>query len=180
MQLVDVIIIIIIGAFGLFGLWFGFVHTLGSLVGTLLGAFVASRYYAPLADFLINFFNLQNTNTVRVAVFIIAFLIINRLVGFIFWIIDRLLSIVTHLPFINAIDRVLGAAFGILEGAITLGLIIFFIERIPLSAPIMNQLALSSIAPRLSGLASILWPLLPDAVRLIQSSIDYVQHRFFP
>ncbi|MEK7623999.1 MAG: CvpA family protein [Patescibacteria group bacterium] len=180
MQLVDLILIIIIGGFGLFGLWFGFVHTLGSLLGTVIGAVVATRYYEPVADFIIGFTGWENTNLVRVIVFIIAFLIINRLVGFLFWIADRVLSLVTRLPFINSIDRLLGLVFGLIEGALTLGLIIFFIERFPLSVFVMEHLALSTVAPYLSNLAALLWPFLPEAFRLLDSSIDYVENRFFP
>ena len=181
MHLIDVILLIIIAAFGLFGFWFGFVHTLGSLIGTIVGTVLATRYYAPVADYIIQLTGWNgNNNLVRVVVFVLAFIIINRLVGFVFWIADRLLSIVTRLPFIHAIDRILGLVLGLIEGAISLALIIYFIERFPLWPALMQQLALSSIAPRLSALASILWPLLPDALRLIQSTIDYVRHRFFP
>ena len=110
-------------------------------------------------------------------VFVISFILINRAVGFVFWLIDKVLSVVTHLPFIHSIDSILGLALGLMEGAITLGLIIFFIERFPLSIPFMSNLASSTVAPQLSHLAGVLWPLLPDALRLLQSTIDYVTHR---
>lgn len=173
MQLVDFILLLIIASFGLFGLWFGLIHTLGSLIGTIFGAFLASRFYEPFADLLIRWTGWE-PNMSRLIVFIIAFVIINRLVGFGFWILDKVLSIVTRLPFINSINRFLGFVFGVLEGIVTLGLVIFFIERFPLSEIFMQQLAASAVAPELSRLAAILWPLLPDALRLLHSTVDYV------
>ena len=50
MSTFDIVLLVIIGGFGLFGLWFGIVHTLGSLLGTALGIFLASHYYGPVAD----------------------------------------------------------------------------------------------------------------------------------
>lgn len=176
MEWIDFAFLVVIGGFALFGLWFGFVHTLGSLVGTVIGAYLASRWYEPMAEWLIGLTGWE-TNTARVIMFMIAFVIINRLVGFAFWIVDKLLSIVLRLPFINSINRFLGLLLGIAEGMITIGLIIFFIERFPLSEGFMAALAASTIAPGLSALAAILWPLLPDALRLLESTVDYVSTR---
>lgn len=53
MSLFDIILIVIVAGFGLFGLWFGLVHTLGSLIGTVFGVYLASRYYGPVAEWLI-------------------------------------------------------------------------------------------------------------------------------
>ena len=174
MPLVDIILLVLIGSFALAGLWFGFVHTLGSLVGTLVGAYLASRYYEPLADWLITWTG-WSPNAARVVMFIVAFIIINRLVGLVFWIIDKVLSIVTRLPFISSINRLLGFILGIAEGVITVGLVIFFIERIPLSNHIMGYIAVSKVAPMVAGVAAILWPLLPEAFRMLQSTVDFVE-----
>lgn len=174
MQLLDIILLVIIGGFAMFGFWFGFFHTLGSLLGTILGAYLASRYYEPMANWLIGITG-WNHNISRVLMFIIAFVIINRLVGFVFWIIDKLTSIVTRLPFINSINRFVGLALGAFEGMLTLGLIVYFIERFPLSERIMQMIAHSEVAAFVSRLAHLLIPLLPDALRLLQSTVDYVE-----
>ncbi len=171
--LVDIILLIIIAGFAMFGLWFGFFHTLGSLVGTIAGAFIASRYYEQMADVLIGITG-WGDNVSRVIMFVIAFVIINRLVGFGFWILDKMTDIVTKLPFLKGIDTFLGIILGTVEGILTLGLIIFFIERFPLSDRVMDWLAGSFAAPFTSDFASVLIPLLPDALRLLESTVDYV------
>ena len=158
----------------MFGLWFGFFHTLGSLLGTIVGAYLASRYYEYMADWLVSITG-WGENTTRVIMFIIAFFIINRLVGLVFWFIDKALKIVTRLPFIKSLNRFFGMLLGLAEGVITIGLIILFIERYPLSERIMEMLATSVVAPYTSLVAGILWPLLPDAFQMLQSTVDYVE-----
>ncbi|MFH1789448.1 MAG: CvpA family protein [bacterium] len=170
MSYFDIAIICIIAAFGLFGLWFGLVHTIGSLIGTLLGLFLASRYYAHLADWLINITG-WSTNFSKVLMFIVSFIIIARLVGLIFWIIERALGIITKLPFIRGLNHLLGALFGVIEGTIVIGVSIYFISRFPLSFGFMESLANSSMAPLVVQPVKLLLPLIPTAIKFLQSTI---------
>ena len=64
-----------------------------------------------------------------------------------------------------------GLIFGILEGAIVLGMAFFFIARFPLGDKFMTALSASQIAPVTVKLASVLWPLIPDALKMLQSTI---------
>lgn len=173
MSLFDIILLIIIGGFGMFGLWFGFFHTLGSLLGTLAGAYAASRYYEPMAAWLVNVTG-WGGNLPKVLMFVIAFVVINRLVGLAFWFVDRILSIVTKLPYVNSLNRFFGILLGLFEGAVTIGLIVYFVERFPLSEKFMHYLATSTIAPWTHKFAALLLPMLPDALKLLQSTVDYV------
>ncbi len=175
MEFIDIVLLIIIGGFAMFGFWFGFVHTLGSFLGTILGAYLGTRYYEPMADWLIATTG-WGENLSRVMMFVIAFIVINRLVGFAFWIVDKIFKVFTSLPFIKGLNRMLGMILGFIEGVVTIGLIIFFIERVPLSEGVMNTLANSTIAPMTSWVGSILWPLLPDALQMLHSTVDYVEN----
>lgn len=174
METLDIILLIIIGAFGLAGFVFGLVHTLGSLLGTILGAYLASRYYIIMADWLIDITGWQG-NWVRVMMFIIAFFLINRLVGIGFFFIEKIFNLFKLLPFIKSFNRLAGLILGLSEGIITIGLVIFFIERFPLSDWIMIHLVNSTVAPYTRDIASILWPLLPEAFRLLESSVNFVE-----
>ena len=167
MSLFDIILLCVIGGFALFGVWFGLVHTLGSLVGTVVGVYLASRWYAPLADWLIHFTGWTG-NFPRVAIFILSFLIINRLIGFGFHLLDKALSIVTRLPFISSIDRILGFAFGVVEGFIVLGITFYFINKFPLGPQFMAAFSASKIAPYCLSVSSILWPLIPEGLKILK------------
>ena len=171
MSIFDIALLIIISGFALFGLWFGLVHTLGSLIGTVVGIYLARRFYAPLAHWIINFTG-WNQNYVIVIVFILSFLLITRLVGFILWLLEKFLSIFTKLPFIKGLDRILGMVFGLLEGALVVGVSIYFIARFPISLMFMGGLAESQVAPPLVRLASILVPLFPEALRMLRSTVE--------
>lgn len=174
MSFFDLVLVIIIGGFGLFGLWFGLIHTLGSLLGTILGVFLASRWYLPLADWLIKTTG-WNDHFANVLVFILAFIVINRLVGFAFFLLDRALSIVTHLPFINGINRLTGLVFGVAEGVIVVGITLYFITKYPLNASFMAAVSVSHIATYCIGIASILWPLIPEALKSLQTQFPSIQ-----
>ena len=175
MSLFDVILFIIIGGFGLFGIWFGLLHTLGSLLGTVLGVYLASRYYEPVAHWLVETTG-WGENLANVIIFAIAFIIITRLVGLAFWFLNKFFKIITALPFISSLNRLLGLVFGILEGLITVGFIIYFLERFPISERISEALANSSIAPHALNVIDIMLPLLPEGLRLIRSGVDFIEN----
>lgn len=177
MSIFDLILILLVLAFGLAGYRLGVIHSLGALAGTVLGAALASRFFAVPAAWLSGLTGLD-ANLSKVIIFVLIFIIVTRIVGLLFWVVDKFIGVLTRLPFINSLNRLLGFLLGLLEGALTLGVVIFFIERFPLSPTVMNYIANSSVAAQLSRGAAILWPFLPDAIRLLQSTIDYVRHVF--
>lgn len=175
MSFFDLILACVIGGFVLFGLWFGIVATLGSLVGTVFGVFLASRWYALPATWLINTTH-WNANFSNVLVFIILYLVVNRLIGFVFYIIDKSFSIITHLPFINSLNHLLGGLFGFLEGVVALGIVFYFVSRFPLSPNFMAQVNASGIAAFCTSIASLLWPLVPTAIQALQNALQNIIH----
>lgn len=176
MEVIDIILLVIIAGFALAGIWFGFVHTLGSLIGTGLGIYLATRYFEILAGWLVKVFGWSG-NGPKVLAFIVAFFVINRLVGFGFWFLEKFIGFLTRLPFIRSLNRLLGLLLGLAEGVITVGAAIYFIERFPLSAPIMSRLAVSQVAPYTVSVITVFLPLVPEAIKLLQSTVDYVEDK---
>lgn len=173
MSLFDIVLVIIIAGFSLFGFWFGLIHTLGSLVGTVVGVFLSTRYYGILAGWIIHITG-WNENFSNVLAFIITFVIINRLIGLLFFFIDKTLAILTHLPFLSGINRILGAIFGFFEGVVVLGIIFYFINKFPLSADFMAHVNASAIVPFTVKTASILWPFIPQALKALQDTLQNI------
>jgi membrane protein required for colicin V production len=171
MSIFDIVLLVIISGFALFGLWFGLVHTIGSLIGTAFGVYLASRYYEPVANWIIGFSG-WNQNYIKVIVFIVSFTLITRLVGFVFWIMEKFLTIFTRMPFVHGLDKLLGAIFGVLEGAVVVGVSLYFIARFPISLSFMDGLAHSQVAPPLVKIASILVPLFPETLRMLRSTVE--------
>ncbi|OGH83671.1 MAG: hypothetical protein A2261_03345 [Candidatus Magasanikbacteria bacterium RIFOXYA2_FULL_44_8] len=171
MSIFDIVLLLIIACFGIAGLWFGIVRTIVSLVGSVAAVYLATRYYAVVADWLISTTG-WNPNFSRVVIFIVAFIIINRLVVLLFWLINKVLHVFTSLPIIRGLDRLAGMAFGLLEGGLVLSVFFYFIVRYPIGQMFMDWIATSRVMPYLGKLSAIVMPLLPDALRIIRSTIE--------
>lgn len=129
MPIIDIILLVLIGAFVLHGLWFGFIRTLGNGIGLIVGAIVASQYVGTAVDYLGFIFN-NNATVASVVLFILILIIAQRLIGFIFWIIDKLFGFLKWLPFVGLINRLLGGLLGAIEGLVTVGSFVYFINLI--------------------------------------------------
>ncbi len=176
LETVDVILLLIIAGFALAGLWFGFVHALGSLLGTVLGVYLAARYFTVLAGWLTNIFGWEG-NAPKVLAFVVSFFVINRVVGFAFWFLEKFIGFFTRLPFVRSLNRLLGLLLGAAEGIISVGIVLYFIERFPLSLPFMSHLANSQVAPYAVSVVSVFLPLVPEAIKFLESTVDYVENR---
>lgn len=174
MNILDITIIIIVGVFALMGFWVGLFHTIGSLIGTVVGVFIASRYYEPMAQWLINTTG-WSTNVSRVVMFIALFFVITRAIGVAFWLIGKVVGTVLPIPFKSAINRFLGMIFGAAEGLITVGVGLYFIDKFPLGEKIMASIETSAIAPIAITAASILIPLFPEALKALETTIDKIE-----
>lgn len=170
MTLFDVVLLLIIGGFGIIGYNLGLVSTIGSIIGAALGLYASSRYYEAAANWLMGITGWTG-NFSRVVAFIFLFLVFNRAFGFIFWLIEKFLVIFTELPFIYNINKVLGAILGLFEGVLIVGVSVFFINKFPLWPLFMDQLSRSTVAFYCLGIASILWPLVPDTVLAVEDNV---------
>ncbi|MCX6740216.1 MAG: CvpA family protein [Candidatus Parcubacteria bacterium] len=169
MTIFDVILLICLGGFVLFGLWFGFIHTLGSLVGTFGGAFLAGQFYGFLANWLAAVFG--NPNLMKIFSFILIFIIINRLIGFGFYALDKMFNFMTIVPFLKTINRLLGGFLGFFEGLLVVGLSLFIISRFPVSEWFTGVLQASTLAGWFIAVSVILQMMLPELLRQLKSVI---------
>jgi len=170
MVLFDLILLLILGGFVLYGLWFGLVHMVGVLVGTVAGAFLAARWYDDVASWFSFIFG-RDSNTAKILCFLILFIFINRLVGLAFWLGDKIFSFLTIVPFLKTINRLLGAAFGLLEGVLVLGLTLYMASRFPLGDWFTSSLADSRVGYVLMTIGKILKPLLPEVIKQLKSYV---------
>ncbi|MCX6796102.1 MAG: CvpA family protein [Candidatus Falkowbacteria bacterium] len=171
MSIFDVILLIILAGFVFYGLFFGLIRTCGVFAGVLVGAFIASRFYLPVAAWLENFFFGYN-NLGKVLVFIILFSLFNRLTGFLFYLIDRAFNLLTIIPFLKTFNRLAGAILGFLTGSLILGLILYVASRYAFIGNWFgNNLINSKVAPFLLKITNLLLPLLPEMLIKLKSLI---------
>jgi uncharacterized membrane protein required for colicin V production len=166
-SLFDLILALIIFGFFWFGFWYGLIYSVGAVLGIAAGAFAAGHYYMAVASYLSD----DPSNFLKVIVFILIFGIVNKLVGLLFWLIDKIFHILTIIPFLKTINRLAGGILGLIEGSLTLGVAIYIYTKHPFSDWITEQLTHSVIAPWLLKVVAILKPFWPEILKQLKNLI---------
>ena len=166
MPIVDIIILIILAGFVFYGLFFGLIRTLGSLIGLVAGLWLTIVFYLTVFGWVKNLF-FGHELAGKIIVFILLFTIINRLIGFVFALLDRTFDLLSVIPFLKTINRLAGAALGFIEGGLALGLLLLFISQTTFS----GWLHVSKVAPFLISFAKAVTPLLPGLLDRVKGMI---------
>lgn len=167
MNVLDISLLVALGGFVLYGFWFGIIHMVGALLGVVVGAVAAGRLYPLVAHWVP--FTGDNANLAKIIAFAVVFILVNKLVGLVFWVVEKIFKFISVIPFLKTFNRLLGAALGLLEGTLVLGLVVYFASKFPVSAAFDALMRDSTVAHALLPVGSILAPLLPLAVRAAQS-----------
>lgn len=170
MTLFDVILIVLLAGFVFYGLFFGLIQTLGGLFGVLAGTLVAGWLHSPIGEAIAPLF-WGNAMLAKIIAFIVIFILVNRLAGFVFYLLDKAFKILRIIPFLKSINSILGGIVGFIEGAFLLGGILYIAARYPVIDWLNNAMVGSDIARYLTIVFKLIAPLLPEAVRQIQSII---------
>jgi uncharacterized membrane protein required for colicin V production len=141
MLLVNIVLVLLLLGFAGAGMKDGFVHTLGRVVGAVLGFVAAKAWYIGWSGILGAFLP---TGWAKVLTFIIIYIVISRLVGIAFKLIDGAFRILSILPFLKSINSLLGLILGFFEGVLILGGIIYLVLTYPL-IPALTQLLIPSV-----------------------------------
>lgn len=161
MTFFDLILSLSVFAFVLAGLWFGLVHALGALIGMVLSVLIAGHYSAVGA--------FGTSNVARLLTFLIIMILVNRLIGVVFWIIEKIFKIVSVIPFLKTFNALLGGLLGFAEGVMVVGGGLYVAARYPVSTGFGGILAASQVGLWLLKAFGLLAPLLPQAIRSIQA-----------
>lgn len=170
MTILDLILILSVFAFVLAGLWFGFVHALGAVIGMALSVLVAGRYYDSWGAGAASLF-FGNENLARMVMFLVLMILVNRLIGIVFWLIEKIFKVVSVIPFMKTFNAILGGVLGFVEGVLVVGGALYIAARYPISAHFAEALSASNVGIWLLQAFGLLAPLLPEAVRQLKSVI---------
>jgi membrane protein required for colicin V production len=114
MNWLDIIIIVILAIQVITGFVQGFIKALAGLLGLIVGIVLAGRFYENVAS-LLGF--ISNTDVANV----VAFILILIVVWGIFSIVASLLTKLISVAFLGLFNRILGAVFGLVMGALFVG-----------------------------------------------------------
>ena len=160
MTIYDLILLLIVFGFVWFNFWYGLIKSLGGIIGVILGAILASRWYEPLSQKTMFAFG-GNESLAKTVVFVLLLLILWRLIAFLFVVLDKFLHILYFIPFLQTFNRLGGAILGIVEGGLLVGLVLLFVDKwnvLPFIANVVN----SDVGQFLIKIGRFLAPLLPS------------------
>ena len=163
MDTIDIIILIIIALFVYKGIRLGLIEAVGGIIGLFVGAYMAGLYFDEAAEMLVNL--LFGSETLASIVgFLLVFIIVNRAIALIFWLIDKVFNIIAIIPFLKTFNRLLGGLFGLLEALIFIGIIVFFLNLLPFTGGLQTSIENSRFAPAMETVGKIADPFLPDTL----------------
>lgn len=166
MTILDYIILGVLFIFVWLGFWSGFIRTLGSIVGLFLGVAIASHYYEKFANFF-KFLLLAGVS--QFSAFVVIIIVVSKLTGVVFWVIDKLFKIASIIPFLKTFNRLLGAILGFAEGILIVGVVLLFATKITIFAGFSEAISASNLAEPLLFIAKIFLPLFPAALKEAQN-----------
>ncbi len=118
MGIVDILIIIFVIVMAFAGWRSGFVRSFGSLVA-LVASVVASFYAMNWLDEAYGL-SFAEHPWITIVAFLILTLIVSRLAQYIVDALDLVRKIIAIIPFVNFINNLLGAAFGVAQSAVAI------------------------------------------------------------
>ncbi|MEI7498105.1 MAG: CvpA family protein [Candidatus Falkowbacteria bacterium] len=167
----DIGLIVVLAGFVFYGLFFGLIRTIGSLLAVIVGVIAASWLYQSTASWAGGIF-MGNQLLAKIVCFFIIYTLANRLVAFAVMLIDKFFDILSIIPFLKTINRLAGGLFGLLEGVLLLGLILYAINGQPYLANwLSGWLNKSKIVPYLTLFVETIKPMLPGVLSALRGLV---------
>ncbi|MBU1036445.1 CvpA family protein [Patescibacteria group bacterium] len=161
MSILDIIILVILAGFVWKGVRLGLIEGVGGIIGLFVGVYFASVYYDEVGEFFEGF--LFGSETLAAILgFLLIFILVNRLIAFVFWIINKVFNIIAIIPFLKTFNRLLGGIFGLIEGLILIGIILYVLGFFPLTGGLAGSVEKSKFAGILGVVGKISKPFIPE------------------
>lgn len=172
MIIIDYVLLAILAYSTIWGFRKGLIKAVGGMVGMVAAIIVASRYFETLADKIAPVIGFENNmNLARLLSFVAILLLVNYAVAIIVALLNKAYTSVAVLPFMKIGNRLLGAALGLIQSSIMVGLVLYFAARFPFGPVVEKFFEGSKVAPIMLKIATIIHPLLPDAIKQVESLI---------
>lgn len=171
MPIFDLVLIIFLGGFIFYGFYIGLVRMILNLGSSIISIIISVNIYLKVYE-LIPFIGFGSESLGKTISFILVLIILSYALSFAFKFAAKILKIITSLPIISFVNRFLGGILGLVQGLFVLGVIIFVMSRYAITNDFLNNLIVSSdVAPIFMGSINWITPLVPEALRLLDSAI---------
>jgi membrane protein required for colicin V production len=140
MAMIDIIILVIIVISSLFGVFRGLIKEALSLAAWFAAIFIAGTFSGMLAELMGNF--IDNPTLRRVAAFALLFVVTIALGT----IASNMVSKLTSAVGLGGLDKILGAGFGLLRGAVVVLILMFISSSFEFTQPWYEESILAPYA----------------------------------
>lgn len=162
---------LILAVFGFVAVGFatGFIQALGSLIGVVLGAWLAGIWYQPVGELISPWLG-NRRGLAMVLAFGLVYLLVTKVIGVGVWLVTKVFHLLKFIPFFGTFNRLLGGLLGLAEGILAAGLVLQVASKVvpSVAAPMIAQ---STVAGMLLAASAMLLPLLPAALRLVKPAM---------
>ncbi len=145
MNSLDVFLLIFIAYFTIRGMFRGLIKELIIVLALLLGYYLAMTFYGPTTKWLINLFPSLPQNGAQILAFALIFIVVNVVLRLFGKFLEKLIKFV----FLQPLNRLGGALFGLLKSLFFLSVIVFILRLLPFSAQFLQKIGAGK---------SIIWP----------------------
>ena len=170
MSVFDIFLTIILLLFIWKGFRSGLIGALGGLLGIIIGIWAGSNYMLAVSSWIMENLSMTNEALANILSFIAIFIAVNLIIGLIISIINRIFHII---PFIDFINKLAGGIIGFIGGILAIAALVYLLSLFPISGAISDMLENSSLAGWSSTVANIIKPLLPEAIKELQTQINF-------
>lgn len=157
----DTILLIALIGFAAWGFINGLIKAVGGIIGIIIGAALASRYYLQFAQF-IGFIFGPYTNLAAIVSFAFIFLLVGRLFGIIVHLFEQAFDVLAFVPFLKSINRLAGSIFGFLLGVLILGTLLFVTGKYSEWTALNDAVNKSQLAQAILNGTTVVTPFLPE------------------
>ncbi len=170
MVIADLIIILFLAAFFVYGWKSGLISVVGRIAGIFIGAFIAGQYYTDMASYFaqISFGSEMLQNAIG---FIVLFGISSQLIGLIFYSLDKVFNAVAIIPGLKSINRLGGGILGLVEGVLVISVVLYIAYLFPFSEMLDEFIVGSTVAHFFIGVSNIIAPFIPDSLEAVRGFI---------
>ncbi len=156
MNVLDIILIAVMVLFAARGLMRGILKEAVSLGSILLGIFLASKLHHTIEPYLA--IHIEDPGSVQAASYLVIFLLAVGLI----WLLAKVVRDVFKFELTGWIDHALGAAFGLVEGAILSCIALLMLGTFMPQAAFLQE---SQLAPRAEPVLRLLSDFMPESLR---------------